>query len=397
MASNAELGRAIRNAAAEATDLLLVYYAGHGLLDDLGTLYLATSSTEASAPEYSGLDVTLLRRDIGNSRADARVFILDCCFSWRAIGVMSDQSRVIKEQLTIAGTYTMTSTTANAAAYSLEGHRYTAFTGAFLTALDNPEPLSLNEIYLKVAEELRGRGLPEPQAQATNTAGAMALSRGGESGPRADLPPEEERFRLDKAAIRAQWRRFAARGIAVTTVVSAALSALFAALNHDASWLWYCLLWPALLAVPVGVIRVIVALVSPKEGELIIDRSGITTHWRYSRTGNFLQSHVAWTDIVHVGILPPEPGTVNPRLREIYDANHVLVVHLRPEVPVSSTVNLLPKKLNQLGYHGMCAIGGFGASKEQILAALKRFGGTRVVHNKQEFLARDPRLGPNMI
>lgn len=88
-AASTDLGRAIGRAADEATDLLLIYYAGHGLVDDWGRLYLATHATQSQAPKCSALDVGLLREDLGGSGAAARVLILDCCFSGRAIEVMA--------------------------------------------------------------------------------------------------------------------------------------------------------------------------------------------------------------------------------------------------------------------------------------------------------------------
>jgi hypothetical protein len=116
--STADIGRAISRAAAEASDMLLIYYAGHGLVDDRGRLYLATNATRADAPKYSALGVDLLREDLGGSGAAARVLILDCCFSGRAIEVMTGEEGLLDGQLSIAGTYTMTSTTANAPSYA---------------------------------------------------------------------------------------------------------------------------------------------------------------------------------------------------------------------------------------------------------------------------------------
>ena len=43
--STHEVGTAISEAAATTTDLLLVYYAGHGLVDDCGQLHLALAHT----------------------------------------------------------------------------------------------------------------------------------------------------------------------------------------------------------------------------------------------------------------------------------------------------------------------------------------------------------------
>jgi hypothetical protein len=88
---------------------------------------------------------------------------------------------------------------------------------------------------------------------------------------------------------------------------------------------------------------------------------------------------------------------VNPKLTQVYEGNHLLVVRLRPDVPFSSTKGMrFSDELHELGYRVIATIGSFGAGKEQILAALNQFAGDRVLHTEQEFLARDPRIRPNM-
>jgi uncharacterized caspase-like protein len=106
------------------------------------------------------------------------VLVLDCCFSGRAIEAMTDDQGVISGQLEVAGTYTLTSTTANAPSHAPAGDRYTAFTGALLRALDEVDPLTLNQIYVVVDRDLATRNLPRPQRRVVNAAGDLALSRG---------------------------------------------------------------------------------------------------------------------------------------------------------------------------------------------------------------------------
>ncbi|MFE6020818.1 caspase domain-containing protein [Streptomyces sp. NPDC056441] len=394
--STADIGRAISRAAAEASDMLLIYYAGHGLVDDRGRLYLATNATRADAPKYSALGVDLLREDLGGSGAAARVLILDCCFSGRAIEVMSGEEGLLDGQLSIAGTYTMTSTTANAPSYALAGERYTAFTGALLAALDSPRPLALDEVYRSVAANLQSRGLPRPRQRATDTAGALALARGpAEPDKPPSDPVNEVRFRRDRAAAKAQMKRNTRKPLGFVSVFVVGLPVLFAGLNHDASWLWAIPVWGGFAAL----IKLITALVDrslPLAAELVIDRSAIAVHLHRS-TASTGTLRIPWRDISYVGVVPPKRGSVNPKLTQVYKGNHLLVVRLRPGVPFSSTKGMtFSDELHELGYRVIATIGSFGAGKEQILAALDQFAGDRVLHSEQEFLARDPRIQPKM-
>lgn len=396
-ASVADIGRAIGKAAAEASDMLLIYYAGHGLVDDRGRLYLATNSTRADAPKYSALGVDLLREDLGGSGAAARVLVLDCCFSGRAIEVMTGEEGLVDGQLSIAGTYTMTSTSANAPSYALGGERYTAFTGALLAALDSPRPLTLNEVYLSVAAELQSRGLPRPRQRATDTAGALALARGPADPDRPPTDPVDEvRFSRDRAAAKAQLKRNMSKPLGFTSLFLVGMAVLFAGLNHDAGWLWAIPVWWGGFAAIIGLITLLVGRSLPGEAELVIDRSAITVHLRRGTAGvGTLQT--PWRDISHVGVLPPRRGSVNSKLTQVYEGNHLLVVRPRPGVPYHSTRDMrFADDLHELGYRVIATVGSFGADKEQILAALDQFAGDRVLHTEQEFLARDPRIQPKM-
>ncbi|MGD3105167.1 caspase family protein [Streptomyces sp. YGL11-2] len=129
-----EVGQALARSA-EATDVLFVYYSGHGLVDERGRLYLSLSSTKPDQLRWTALPFDALREELAASPAAIRILILDCCFSGRAIEAMADSNGAITGQIDVAGTYTMTSTTANATSYAPAGAKYTAFTHALLVVL----------------------------------------------------------------------------------------------------------------------------------------------------------------------------------------------------------------------------------------------------------------------
>lgn len=72
------------------------------------------SADQTHLPGYSAVPVELIKHDLATSSAANRVLIPDCCFSGRAIEAMSAPDGLIAGQLVLAGSYTLTSTSANA-------------------------------------------------------------------------------------------------------------------------------------------------------------------------------------------------------------------------------------------------------------------------------------------
>lgn len=162
--------------------MLLVYFAGHGVLDRKGRLYLSLRGTARKREHFTALDIAKLREVIAESTADNRVLVLDCCFSGRAYDAIgaADPVALATGQVQIEGTYTLTSTSANAPAHAPEGEEYTAFSGALLKTVkegipNGPELLTSDEIYCNLLRELKARNAPSPERRGVNRAGDLAL------------------------------------------------------------------------------------------------------------------------------------------------------------------------------------------------------------------------------
>ncbi|GAA2161540.1 MULTISPECIES: caspase, EACC1-associated type [Glycomyces] len=176
------VGSAIDAVVREAEDLLLVYYSGHGLIDVDGSLHLALPQSAQDVLPWISLPFAHVQRAFRQSRAKTRVLILDCCYSGTATEIMSSAEEVLKRQLRVAGTYTLTSSPANSPSLAFAGMDHTAFTGGLLHLLNEGSPrpvdlLTLHDLYYDLVEYAEENGLPEPQKRGTHTADRLALAR----------------------------------------------------------------------------------------------------------------------------------------------------------------------------------------------------------------------------
>ncbi|MFJ5811501.1 caspase domain-containing protein [Streptomyces sp. NPDC093093] len=178
----ARVGEILTDAAEQASDLLLVYYSGHGLIDRRGNLYLSLATTRPDQLAYSALTFDAVRETFLDSRAENRVLILDSCFSGRAIGrPLAGEEQSLLTALDVAGTYTLTAATANRVALALDGERHTAFTERLLRLFQDGstgagQMLTLNDIYRHLLARLTAEGLPVPQQRGTGTAELLGLA-----------------------------------------------------------------------------------------------------------------------------------------------------------------------------------------------------------------------------
>ena len=196
VASIAEVGALIVEAAEQAEDLLLFYYSGHGLLGSRShELYLSLAGTQKENVAFTAVPFAAVRDACLDSRAKSRVVILDSCYSGRAIGeTLGDTSEEVLGQVEVAGTFTLTSAPANRTALILPGEHHTAFTERLLSLLRDGSPqagefLTLGDIYRHLHTRMRAEGLPLPQQRGTETADLLGLVRNRYPATRAHQNP----------------------------------------------------------------------------------------------------------------------------------------------------------------------------------------------------------------
>jgi SpoVK/Ycf46/Vps4 family AAA+-type ATPase len=200
------IGRKLKLAAQQAEDLLLVYFAGHGLIGGpRHDLYLALPDSEWADPEFNSLEYDKLRSVVLDSPADAKVIVLDCCFSGRAVsGAMADPVTAAIGQVEVKGTYVLVSAHRDKVALVIPGEDHTAFTGRLLRLLHEgvpggPEFLTIDYLYRQLLIKTQAEGLPQPQKHGTDSADSLALARNRAYASDVQLAAEPPDITVDEA------------------------------------------------------------------------------------------------------------------------------------------------------------------------------------------------------
>ncbi|MFJ4480295.1 caspase, EACC1-associated type [Streptomyces xanthochromogenes] len=166
----------------EATDTLVVYYAGHGMRDaESADLYLGLGDSRENVG-YTAVAYQHLRAALRGSRARRKIVVLDCCFSGRAARTLAGDVDALAAQAAVDGAYVLTASPGDRLALAPDGERHTAFTGELLAVLrdgvrDGPELIDLDTLYRVLEERLRGKNRPLPQRSQENGVGRLPLAR----------------------------------------------------------------------------------------------------------------------------------------------------------------------------------------------------------------------------
>jgi hypothetical protein len=190
--SPASLMSRLRRAANQAEDLLLVYYAGHGVRHDIhDDLYLTVRETDPDGLDGTAVPFAWLRDVIEHSPSRTRLLVLDCCYSGLAIGSMSSGGVDVRD-VQVSGTCVITSSPRNKISHSPPGERRTAFSGELISLLTNgprlsEEQLTVQVLFRGLVAAMTNRQLPEPKMRAGDLSGDLLLRR--PSGTRKPPPP----------------------------------------------------------------------------------------------------------------------------------------------------------------------------------------------------------------
>lgn len=228
LADPADIRRLVTNLrrwARDTSEVLLLYFVGHGTITPRGELCLAVSDTEPDDPDVTGIEYERVRSALLDSPARVKVVILDCCYSGRAIQALSDPDH-IADITDVRGVYTITASdhAAHVPPLDQQARACTSFTGELLDLIrtgipGGPETLTLNMIYSHLRTRLRQRRLPAPNQRGTDSVGEFGFTRN------ASLLPEPiARFPQSPPARRTWPRRIAAAAAAAALVAAAVLA-----------------------------------------------------------------------------------------------------------------------------------------------------------------------------
>lgn len=181
-------------------DLVLIYYSGHGLLDELSRLHLATSDTFLGALESTSVPMQQIKSYIDLAYCNKIALILDCCYSGAA-GDVFMKSNAVEEQLKQVsggqGVYVLTASTSAQIAQEKETDRYGLLTKHILEGLgdwsadtDGDGFISVDELYAYVHRQVREESPQNPQKFALKVEGDLILGRTGR------VPREERKERM---------------------------------------------------------------------------------------------------------------------------------------------------------------------------------------------------------
>jgi hypothetical protein len=150
-------------------DLLLLHVSCHGLKDEDGTLYFATSNTAVEHLEATAIPSEFVNRQMTKSRSRRIVLLLDCCFGGafaRGLVHRAGDSVAIKEEFEGQGRVVLTASRAMEYAFEGENREGDAqpsiFTSAIVQGLESGEAdrdrdsrVSVDELYDYVYDQVR--------------------------------------------------------------------------------------------------------------------------------------------------------------------------------------------------------------------------------------------------
>ncbi|MCT2594450.1 tetratricopeptide repeat protein [Streptomyces sp. N2-109] len=188
------LGDNLYEVAEAATDTLIVYYSGHGLVGDDGTLHLALPDSWPGGRWHRSLRYDVVRDAVVTSPARRKVVIIDCCYSGRALNAWMSEGTTAA-RVDIDSTFVLTATAEDVQALCPADEEYSALTGELIRVLEGgipggPAELTMEAVHDQLYTALRDKGRPLPQHGPRNRGAKIVLAANpAHRGPPPPAPP----------------------------------------------------------------------------------------------------------------------------------------------------------------------------------------------------------------
>jgi WD40 repeat protein len=172
-------------------DTLLLHFSCHGLKDDSGQLFFATTDTEVAHLDASALESEWVRKRIDASRSMKIMLLLDCCYSGAFTGDMRSRAGDAVHAIEpLGGTGRVVITASSALEYSWEGDTRSGepspsvFTSALVRGLETGEAdrdhdqwISIGELYEYVFDEIAESGAKQHPQMKSDVQGELLVAR----------------------------------------------------------------------------------------------------------------------------------------------------------------------------------------------------------------------------
>jgi hypothetical protein len=183
-------------------DTLLLHFSCHGLKDDSGELFFATSDTEVDHLEDSALESAWVRRRLDASLSKRIIVLLDCCYSGAfTAGMRSRAGDAVHAVEHLEGTGRVVLTSSSALEYAWEGDtlrgeaKPSVFTSALLAGIETGEAdrdgdswVSVGELYDYVFQWIMDSGARQTPGRSGEVRGDLRVARSRREPP--GLPPD---------------------------------------------------------------------------------------------------------------------------------------------------------------------------------------------------------------
>jgi hypothetical protein len=183
-------------------DVLLLFYAGHGIKDDCGELHLVTRDTVSDELSATGIPSNFVTREMDRSRSLNQILILDCCFSGAFADARGAEAGSVgaRESFHGNGTGRVILTASDGFEFAWEREEgvsgpNSVFTGYLVQGLENGEAdrdcdgvVSVDEWYDYVYEQMQRSARKQTPQRTVAGAGSMVIAKSRK--PPIELPED---------------------------------------------------------------------------------------------------------------------------------------------------------------------------------------------------------------